>query len=56
MNPNTRKHVGAPSLTGRENWGRYVLGILTEVSYGLAYFALVFVISYLVLFYMHLKG
>lgn len=56
INPNIRKHIGAPSLTGRENWGKYSLGILVELGYGFAYVAFVLVVSYLVLTYMQALG
>ena len=56
INPNVRKHVGAPSLTGLENWGKYSMGILVEIGYGLTFVAVILAMSYLAFFIMQLKG
>lgn len=56
INPNVRKHVGAPTLTGFENWGKYSMGILVEIGYGLTYVTIILAMSYLAFFIMQLKG
>lgn len=35
INTSTRKHVGVPTMTARENWGKYLAGMGTEVLYAL---------------------
>ena len=39
VNTPTRKHVGFPALTARENWGRYFAGMATEAVYAMLLFA-----------------
>ena len=35
INNQRRKHVGFPTMTARENWGKYLAGMGTEVLYAL---------------------
>ena len=40
-----KKEEGYPSLTAREHWGRYALGILTETAFVLALTLVAFVLA-----------
>lgn len=35
LGANNKKMVGFPKMTARENWGKYLLGMGTEVLYAL---------------------
>lgn len=40
INNSARKHVGFPTMTARQNWGKYFAGMGTEVLYSLLVYAI----------------
>lgn len=40
INNPTRKHVGFPTMTARQNWGKYFAGMGTEVLYSFLVYAI----------------
>lgn len=47
INNQRRKHVGFPTMTARENWGRYLAGMGTEVLYALFLYACGLVLAFI---------
>lgn len=44
-----RKHVGLPKMTARQNWGKYLAGLATEVSYAFFLMLIVVVLAFIAL-------